>query len=397
MSIRLPLLLAGAFALLFVSCSDEKEAEEYIDPNEGFEERADETDEADEPEVTVETEEVTSVNFRFLRSFGELGIATPTFKKDGVAFSGPNIVTFDTNVYDLNGDFVGNVNLEGITGAESADNFQFTCMTNDPAGNMVAVVGYGSNGSLAANSDAITNTEFWMWPDGWDSAPTRIRRSGDGVWCYVSVSGDVVNGPGLLNYKLPREGSTGQHQVLVSANGSWSGVESHTVETPYPTNDGNGGQALSFVSADPDDYLVLCDSQDADHGMHIMVREGINGTVDTDLKGTVSKDKLADAGGDYDYGVCTAGFVRAFQYGGRNYVACATTSWPATYLTIQTLDPNDEDHYLLRTIIWDGGASTPAVSYYQEPESGNGYVVVLCQSYSMLLAEIETTFVPVSD
>ena len=111
--------------------------------------------------------------------------------------------------------------------------------------------------------------------------------------------------------------------------------------------------------------------------------------ADVALNGTVLDDALAEGGGSNQYGNYSTGHARAFTLNGTAYVVACSSGWPCTYVTIQTLNPEDENHYLLRTQVLETPAPVSCSAYCYDQASGKAYVLVSAQSESSMMALYE--------
>lgn len=340
----------------------------------------------------IEATQVVTCNEVWNKTYGAIGLANSIFNNGAIAFSGNHIVMHDATVIDLSGNSVGKVNLTGVEAGDS-DNFQFACLSSDANGVLVGSIGLTSDGALAVNSDGIAKTRIYAWLDGYDKAPTLIKQSDEYNFAlYMSVAGDI-KGKGILNYIAPVRGATQMHHVYYTETGDWENAAWAGPVVNLPSNDGNWGQLISFASGDPFGPMFICDSQGNNQGMGIYYREGVNGTVDTPLYGTLEDDGILETGygGTYQYGNYSTGHIRAFMFEGKPYVSVSSSGWPSAYLTIQPADQNAD--YLLRSVVYEAAACVPCSAYYADPETGKSYVAFTAQSYFVALYEISVEYI----
>lgn len=325
------------------------------------------------------------------KTYGDLGVSTASFSQSNVGFSGTNIVTRHLDVLDLNGAKVGTLNVEGVVTA-GLEGFALACVTNDHAGHLVASVAVTAEDAVAPNSDSVAKSYIYIWKNGWDKAPELLYSNLEGnVTCYMSAGGDLTD-EGILNVITNGRGATTMFHTFYTTPGStelgWAAFN-----TAYVSNDGNWGQMVSPASGKLTGDFVICDSQSNNMGMMFYARHGTEDAgADVALNGTVLDDALAEGGGSNQYGNYSTGHARAFTLNGTSYVVACSSGWPCTYVTIQTLNPEDENHYLLRTQVLSTPAPVPCSAYCYDAASGKAYVIVSAQSESsmMVLYEIIT-------
>ena len=328
----------------------------------------------------IEASPVITATATWEKTVGELGLPTYSRGNVGIAFSGNNIVTYDTQVFDLTGSPVGKLNLTGVEGA-SDSNFQLASLTNDANGVLVATVGLDASGAYVASGP--TQTRFYAWMDGYDQAPTLIHS--DDAYdfsVYMSVAGDV-KGDAVLTFCAGRD-ATQMHHVYGVTGGDWTNKTWSTVTMQYPGNDGNWGQGLTFLSGDPEGAFVMYDSRGDNQGLQICYYE--NG-VETRLSGTLE----GEYGGSDLYGNYSQGSAKAFMIDGVPYVAVASSGWVSTYLTVQPT--NTEDEVILPTVTLGGAEVFPSVGVYYDSEAGNAYVAMLSPNSQVVLYTISVQYV----
>ena len=322
------------------------------------------------------------------KTYGDLAVNTASFNQSNIGFAGTYIVTRHLDVMDLTGAKVGTLNVTGVAGADKAG-FALACVTNDHAGHLVASVALTADGNPAPDSDSVADSYIYVWKNGWNNAPELFYNTNEGnVTLYMSAGGDLT-GNGIVNVISPGRGATTMHHTFYTTAGA-EGYQWAAFNTQYVSNDGNWGQMVSPASGSIEGDFVVCDSQGNNNGMMFYVRHGYadNGT-DVALTGTVLDDALAEGGGSNQYGNYSTGHARAFTLNGTSYVVACSSGWPCTYVTIQTLNPDDENHYLLRTQVLATPAPVPCSAYYFDSATGKGYVLVSAQSESSMMALYE--------
>lgn len=325
------------------------------------------------------------------KTYGELGVNTASFGQSNVGFAGTNIVTRHLDVLGLDGAKVGTLNVSGVKGADKAG-FALACVTNDHAGHLVASVALTADGNPAPDSDSVADSYIYVWKNGWDNAPELFYNTNEGnVTLYMSAGGDLT-GDGIVNVISPGRGATTMFHTFYTTAGA-EGYQWAALNTQYVSNDGNWGQMVTPATGSIYGDFVICDSQGSNQGYMFYVRNGYEDKgADVALNGTVLDDALAEGGGTNQYGNYSTGHGRAFTLNGTAYVVACSSGWPCTYVTIQTLNPEDENHYLLRTQVLSTPAPVPCSAYCYDAATGKGYVVVSAQSESsvMVLYEIIT-------
>lgn len=325
------------------------------------------------------------------KTYGDLGVKTASFGQSNIGFSGNNIVTRHLDVLDLTGAKVGTLNVEGVVTA-NLEGFALACVTNDHAGHLVASVAVTADDQIAPDSDSVFKSYIYVWKNGWNSAPELFYETTEGnVTLYMSAGGDLT-GDGIVNVITPGRGATTMFHTFYTTAGA-EGYQWAAFNTQYVSNDGNWGQMVSPASGSIEGDFVICDSQGDNMGMMFYVRHGVEDLgADVALNGTVLDDALADGGGSNQYGNYSTGHARAFTLNGTAYVVACSSGWPCTYVTIQTLNPEDENHYLLRTQVLETPAPVSCSAYCYDQATGKGYVLVSAQSESsmMVLYEIIT-------
>lgn len=322
------------------------------------------------------------------KTFGDLGVSTASFSQANVGFSGTNFVTRNLEVLDLTGAKVGTVNVEGVAGA-GQEGFGFACMTNDHAGHLVASVALTAEGAPAPNSDSVAQSYIYVWKNGWNSAPEQFYYTNEGnVTLYMSAGGDLT-GNGIVNVISPGRGATTMFHTFYTTAGA-EGYQWAAFNTQYVSNDGNWGQIVSPATGSIYGDFVICDSQGSNNGMMFYARHGFEDKgADVALTGTVLDDQLAEGGGSNQYGNYSTGHARAFTLNGTSYVVACSSGWPCTYVTIQTLNPDDEDHYLLRTQVLSTPAPVSCSAYCNDEATGKVYILVSAQSETPMMALYE--------
>ena len=331
----------------------------------------------------MEAQAVITATQSWEKTVGSLGLPAYAYKNVGVAFSGNHIVTYDTQVFDLEGNPVGKLNVQGVEGA-SAEGFQLAALSNDDNGVLVATVPLDASGAYVAANP--TQTRIYAWMDGYDKAPTLIHSDNANNFCvYMCVSGDV-KGNAVLTYVGGRNVEQIHHAWQVTG-GDWENKAWNQVVTQYPGNDGNWGQGLSFLTGDVNDPFVIYDSRGNNYGLQILYVE--NG-IETRLVGSLDAGDETGGFGDL-YGNYSTGNAKAFMIDGVPYVAVASSGWTMTYLTIQPTNTNDD--YILPTKSFNGAEVFPSVGAYYDAESGNAYVAMLSPDNQIVLYTVSVQYV----
>lgn len=318
------------------------------------------------------------------KTYGDLGVAVHFTNCCGIAFSGRNFVTADAQVFDLDGNKVGKVNLDGVPTASEA-NFQFVDMSNDNKGVLVASVGVNASGSIPKDGDDIAESYIFAWLDGWDKAPQAIitfaGESGANICRYLSVAGDFQTAV-VVNFPGPQRGATQMYHCYNFKNKDFTQANWQMTTLPYVSSDGCWGQMISFADGDPAGTMFIWDSETPNNGSSFYARPGLNGTPDTALYGTIFTDELVEEEGHagtngHQYGNFSYGHARGFKYDGKDYVVASSAGWGASYICIQPADPNED--YLLRSQKYEGSSPQPCSAYYYDSETGHGIVLYAVQ------------------
>lgn len=371
---------------------------------------------------------------------GDLGLADKPNFDCGVAFCDMDkFVYADLRVFDLNGNYVGKLNTEGVTGlcvfttiADSnsptgsreiiATRTQLECLSNDANGVLVAIACFEGDKPEGASIGSC-KSEVYAWLNGWDAKPTKIYGPVDYQCMYMSVAGDV-KGDFVLNFRTGVTAPPQMHHVLVYKGGKYfkdNGDPACTWYGPmieHPCNDGCWGQQLSFFSGDPEDGFVVWDSlAAAEYGesgnasaAFYVYNEGltafVNGAAEeVGLNGIVNwGDPWHVQGGHFSYGNYSCGHVRAFIYNGQKYIVACSSSWDHSWITVQKatdLVEDDEEtdevdesisNYLLPTDQIEGAAAcAPCCAYVYDRDTRTGHIVYIAQNLSAVAYDITTT------
>lgn len=353
------------------------------------------------------------VNLMWTKTYGEMGLGTTT-NQCCIGFSGKDIVFSTGDVYDLNGNKLGKLNMEGVPADLTPYNGQLGSMSNDVNGVLVALACYGGE-----NESANVCTNVYAWIDGWNSKPTLIYGPTDHYQCYyMSVAGDV-KGDFVLNFRTGVSAPPQMHHVLVYKGGDYANPTWYGPRIEHGSNDGCWGQQLSFFTGNPDDGFVCWDSagwQEHDpenansnaSSAFYVYNEGLTAfnmgiAEETILYGGVNWINWDSDGRFFGYGNYSTGHARAFVYNGQKYVIACSSSWPCNWVTIQrasniveddlATDEVDESevNYLLKTQRIDNAAACwPCSAYVYDPATGTGHVVVAAQSAAVLAYDIVT-------
>ena len=337
--------------------------------------------------VTKMAEFKNEVSEVWKKTFGDLGASARAYPLCGIAFTGRNFAMADGQVYDLDGNKVGKLNLEGVPTATES-NFQFIDMTNDNKGVLVASVGVTAADAVPAGADDIAKTYFFAWLDGWDKAPVKILESLEFNFArYISVAGDLTK-EAVFTFPTPSRGDEQmfhcrKYTNMDWANPQWTGPQSH-----IKSNDGCWGQMISFTDGDPQGTFFIWDSRGENQGSAFYARTGQAGE-NVALNGTLFTDELVeqeDHGGKNQYGNYSYGHARGFKYDGKDYVVACSSGWAAGYICIQPADPNED--YLLRSQVYSFSAPNPCSAYLYDAETGHGIILYAVQSYQVVRLDI---------
>ena len=217
-----------------------------------------------------------SAVMKWTKTIGQLGLTAKANNDCSVGFVALDKVAFaDLKVIDLDGNAVGTLNTEGITGLCTygdgviKSRNQLAALSNDENGVLVALACYEGDKDPGSTKDGPCYTEAYAWLDGWDAKPTKIYGPVDYQCMYMSVAGDV-KGDFILNFRTGVTAPPQQHHVIVfrggeyyndngSSAGQWNGVK-----IPHTSADGCWGQQLSFFSGNPNEGFVCWDSLGSD-------------------------------------------------------------------------------------------------------------------------------------
>jgi len=306
----------------------------------------------------------------------------------GIAFCGEGLFALSNGaVYNLEGNKVGSLNLEGVANA-GLENFEFTCMTNDKNGLLVASVGFNAAGGCpipAPGDDQIATSKIYAWPNGYDKAPIEIfDQPGGNNARYISVAGDIKNGPAILMVRMGAGNPTVFHHWTapsgINANIDQVGAAWMSYNSTLAGTDGCWGTQISATDAENPTYFIW-DSEAG--GQSVYSRAGVDGEL-VSLTGTIIQDGIYD-NPEYsgmngkELGNYTVGHVCPMVFDGKAYAIMSTSGWQLTFLTI--VDAANEN-YLLRTQAFDGGGdgSFPCAAYWYEAATQTGHVVFLKQN-----------------
>lgn len=304
-----------------------------------------------------------------------------------IAFCGVDkIATINGEVYDFDGNKVGDLNYEGLP-----EGAQMMNISNDDNGVVVAGFAFNNEGVPALTNDDVGYNGYvyvYCWKNGYDRAPvllyTNVESESRGNTIgYLNCGGDV-NGDFILASIFGGRGANQSFHTFTFHNGDVSSLKWAQFSTTYTGNDGNYGAMLAPASGDINGTFFIGDSMGNNLGYHVYTRNGIQDTgEDVSLKGTTmtTDPGVATSGipdGNAEYGNYSQGNLKAFVYNGIPCVAVASTGWPKAYLTIQTNDPSDEEnHYILETQHFDASQVTPSVAYVYDPATDTGNVLLL--------------------
>lgn len=350
-------------------------------------------------EYTVElTEAVVEVRTTevWKKTIATLGYAGHLQDDCGIAFCGEGLFALsDGSVYNLEGAKVGNLNVEGV-GNAGLEGFEFVCMTNDDKGNLVATVGYNGAGACpvpAPGDDQIATSKVYAWVNGYDQKPYLVNEQPAGNNArYMSVAGDIKNGPSVLVLRSGSGNPTVNFHHFVTSTGM---AESYAGDWSFYTVTTNGQDGCWGTQVSPaavgGTYFVWDSAptgEDANSTSYVYATDATAAEL-APLSGTISDDEILDAQyagwNGLQFGNYSVGHVRGFMYDGKAYVAASTSGWSQLYLTVVSADGEE---YLLRTQAFDGGAAFGASAYWYDEATSTGYLVYLKQNDLVALYKI---------
>ena len=348
-----------------------------------------------------------------------------------VAFvASDRIATADGRVYDLDLNYVGNLNREGI-----AEELYIGALGNDENGILIAAYVGGDEIAPAA----ITTTIYYAYLDGWDKAPVPFYiKEGQGNFAnYMNVCGDATkrmlitaayySGDAVHAWYFDYDEALGKPQT---SGDRWSefpggpagGAASYIFG-------GSAGKSVSPVEPDKNGLLIWSvtrgqlsdvDPNYAEHvgdgeeesvhwkkdggaGPEIALRQGVDGGgasgkswVGEDLKhlrGTVYPDayKVLRYGGLWGWGnLASPANIKAFKLDGHLYLAVGHSGWQKCYFTVVDVDNSTDAQdiatsptengtaYMLQTQAYDSPkGAVVSVSYMADPAIGGGHIAVI--------------------
>lgn len=291
------------------------------------------------------------------KSVGELSF-TRNLSECCVGFCGHNLFALsDGNVYDLEYNKVGTLNLEGVAGADK-DNFEFIGMSNDSKGVLVATTGTDASGNVILDVDNYLNSYTYAWMDGYDKAPTLIRKvensNPNKQSNYFSVTGDLKNGPYVFTCLSGGRGTPTNHHHFYGEAGltgdfdasgaswSWFVVEKDGNGSEIFSNDGTWGQMVSAASAVDvnvlndgsayKSYFVWDSAVTWSSGQNVYIRYA-TWTALWPLTGSCQWEGVKS--GTYGFGNYTLGHIRAFMFNGNPYVAVGSSGGACSFFSVQ--------------------------------------------------------------
>lgn len=326
---------------------------------------------------------------------GDLSLAESKIADCGIAFSGDKIVTYDCQVFDLNGNKVGTLNTTGMV------NNLLVSMTNDNNGVLLASVATYQDGEEFGNTDRIKGGYVWIWRNGWDKAPELLLSDDSGdITRFMSITGDV-NGDAILTIITGGRSQEAPqvHHCYEVKGGDWANRTWKAFNVNRKGADGSYSQMVSACTPNLNGYFFIFDSQTVAtseekangiyKGEEIMVRKGIDGT-DVNLKGTLWDDgnvAKQQHGGDWQYGNHSLGHVRGFRINGMDYGIVSTSGFSSSFFTIQPADPTKD--YLLRTVPVAATVEAMVCSAYLfNKEENCGEVIFMATNYKLLRYKI---------
>lgn len=317
-------------------------------------------------------------------------------------FAGTNKV-----VYNLDGTKAGELNLTGMVA-----NPTIVTLANDNKGRLVAAVGYNDDSytTPCENANDIKSSNFWIWKDGWDKAPTKIYENPANVAMFMNVGGDFDNNMIMM---APSPARNCNFHTWVFENGVLQGGKWQW----FKTGSADEAPALSQITAmqGPKAGENVCPMDGTKEGTFVWAhalpkiteaaggwnrnggsivakREGIEGTDNIHMRGTLWPDKLVakeQHGGIWGFGnveICAN--IKGFTFNGIDYVAVAHVGWQAAYFTVPDMtnstepatpnSTNGETKYLLKTQkVCDITGAVPSVAYVYDKSKDTGHVLAL--------------------
>lgn len=310
-----------------------------------------------------------------------------------VGFCGHNLFALsDGNVYDLEYNKVGTLNLEGVAGADK-DKFEFIGMSNDSKGVLVATTGTDASGDVILTVDDYLNSYTYAWMDGYDKAPTLIRKvensNPNKQSNYFSVTGDLKNGPYVFTCLSGGRGTPTNHHHFYGEAGltgdfdasgaswSWFVVEKDGNGSEIFSNDGNWGQMVSAASAV--DVNVLNDGSayksyfvwdSTPTGQNLYIRYATL-TALWPLTGSCKWE--GNTSGPSAFGNYSPGHIRAFMFDGNPYVAVGSSGWPSSFFSVQ--GAGIVEGTLYNESYAEGAASYTCCAYYYDETAKAGNIL----------------------
>ena len=304
-----------------------------------------------------------------------------------VAFAGPDKwVAPDLQVFGLDGNKLGVVDVTGIP-----SHWYPIGLANDADGVFVACFAYAADNKAAI--DPYMEGGIFVWKDGYDKPPVKLWEllpgaetpqfpwnpyTADGRGCdyhELAVGGRVAGDFIVTTCHYPgwnESPEEGWFNVHIGQGGDIAAARYQVGKTVRTCSDANCWQQLIPVSGDPEGSFVICDSHPGT--MSISVQEGLTPEFDTQLYGSLTDENNASgeagAQGAFGYGNYTTGGACVFRFNGKDYVVAATSFWEGEYMTIQTLDETDPQHYLFETaIVAHRAQARPNVAAVYDPET----------------------------
>ncbi len=338
---------------------------------------------------------VTQVEKLWTKSYTNLGVSHDEIFDQGQSQIGfcakDKFVVHTGEVYDLEGNKLGNLNTAGIP-----SEWGLISLANDEDANFIATFG---NSADASNMVDLNNEgAIYIWPEGYAGAPVQLYRfSSDNIPSYPSYSAGHCDCAGLS-----AAGSWGGNLVVCTQHFHDVSIDETSAElfgiTPcdhttlhnvlYFTDGklkefkvfdsrkqlgGNWIQMVSPVSASPESSFVIGNSQQTGSGYSVWVRKSFSDlSNDSNLLGLGSEvqDPEVSYDGIYGYGNYSVGHVKAFNWFGVDAVIVISTYWEGSYMTVQPLDSDAE--YIQKTMIVSNiGSNRSSCAYYFDGDKGH--------------------------
>ncbi|MBR1872226.1 MAG: DUF5018 domain-containing protein [Bacteroidales bacterium] len=277
-----------------------------------------------------------------------------------VAFCGVDkFATPDLQVFDLDFNKVGDMNKEGIPA-----NWYVTSITSDANGVVLATLSQTTDTPTAI--DNYREGGIYIWKDGWDQKPYEFWKLGpedntpqfpngkNNDFCEIAIGGTVDSDCVITTYHWlgwKENPGEGMYNCWAVKGGDLANPSYTVAKTLHTATDGNCWQMLAPVSGDINGLFICCDTDEERNCLAVYVQQGIAPTSDDELFGSLTSDFVGEEGaeGATQYGNFRVGHVYPVNYHGDEFVIVSSAFWDGGYITIQTLDPTDDVHFIYPT------------------------------------------------